>query len=433
MIRIKTVTKPIHSVVEDYNWHLRPERNKSNENISKDLKGILIINGVKVIYLNNSAYNYLNTFLHANKNHRLTIWRMALQNKIFPKRAQKDWERLYNDLIQASRGCCEGTGIEVKSDILCFSAPLRVDLALTYRCNNDCTHCYAGGDHQTDELNTEEWYQIIDKLHSFGVPQVIFTGGESLIRPDLEKLIAHAKGRKMITGLITNGRLLTKPRVKSLANAGLDFVQITVESIESKIHNQMVGIDESSGINALQETLEGVQNALNSSIRVTTNTTITRLNASTSVSTISKLIQSGVKRIGVNSIIRAQRGKNTDGISHKEMEKILPEIRQLCLQSNVEMLWFTPTCYQQLNPITLQLGVKSCSAASIVLAIEPTGRVIPCQSYFEGLGDARTDSFEDIWNHPLALEIREKRWVKDSCRGCAHFKACGGGCPLEVG
>lgn len=469
---------PLFANHQGFNWHLRLETHANERETSQgsgstdtlrnsirnspetsDIAGILIVNGVKVIHLNSTAYAYVKNFIQTDQNHRRTVWRMALGQGIGLKRAHADWEKLYADLLQASAGCCEGSGIQIRGDITHFTAPLRVDLALTYRCNNDCTHCYAGGHHETAELSAREWCSILDKLHAAGVPQVVFTGGESLLRPELEELVYHAKSLQMITGLITNGRLLTPARIASLSHAGLDFVQITVESVDPVIHNAMIGLpmnpDTSNRYdnlhnphsleclqdiqenfnnplsNAFAETMAGVQNALGSSLQVTTNTTITNKNAATIIATIQYLTDLGVKRIGINGLIRAERGKSTDGVAPDEMQAILTQVRDLCGERGVQMIWFTPGCYKLLNPISLQLDAKSCSAASIVLAIEPTGRVIPCQSYFEGLGDARTDSFAQIWNHPLALCIREKQWVKSGCRECRNFQACGGGCPLE--
>lgn len=433
MLPTKKENTPIYAVVEGCNWHLRQEVN-IHDQISSNKAGILIINGTKVIHLNSSAYSYIRTFLSSKLNHRYTIWRSSLRFGISLAKARHDWNNLFSSLTQASHGCCEGTDIQIlgNTEESSFSAPLRVDLATTYRCNNDCTHCYAGGHRETPELSTKEWMQIIEKLHRFGVPQIVFTGGESLLRDDLEDLIAYAKSRKMITGLITNGRLLTDKRVPNLVKAGLDFVQITVESLEPTVHNSMVGFTDWKETNPLEETFEGVINTLNSSLQVTTNTTITTENVGSVLPTVDHLIQMGIERIGINGIIRAHRGKKASGIDPQEMKKLLHKIRQQCLKHNTQMIWFTPTCYQQLNPISLELGVKSCSAASSVLTIEPTGRVLPCQSYFaEGLGNAVTDSFSEIWHHPLAHRLRNREWVHEGCRQCDHFTACGGGCPLE--
>ncbi|MBE3519968.1 MAG: radical SAM protein [Firmicutes bacterium] len=77
----------------------------------------------------------------------------------------------------------------------------------------------------------------------FGVPIPTFTGGEPLLREDLDELVAYAGKCGCVTGLITNGRLLTRDRVQALFRAGLDFTQITLESSDPKIHDGMTGVE----------------------------------------------------------------------------------------------------------------------------------------------------------------------------------------------
>ena len=113
--------------------------------------------------------------------------------------------------------------------------------------------------------------QIIGKAHKFEVPNIVFTGGESLMRDDLEELVAYAETLGIVTGLITNGRLLTKERVASLKKAGLDYVQITIESPDPAVHNAMCKP------RLFDETVAGIKNAVNE-IYTTTNTTITQAN-----------------------------------------------------------------------------------------------------------------------------------------------------------
>ncbi len=121
------------------------------------------------------------------------------------------------------------------------SAPYRMDLALTYRCNNDCAHCYNARERNFPELDTEHWNKILDKLWDLGVPHIVFTGGEATLRNDLPELIAHAESNGQITGLNTNARRLADMNyVQQLVEAGLDHVQITVESCDEQIHDEMV-------------------------------------------------------------------------------------------------------------------------------------------------------------------------------------------------
>ena len=121
------------------------------------------------------------------------------------------------------------------------SAPYRMDLAVTYRCNNDCPHCYNARVRTYPELDTKDWKKIIDQLWQINVPHLIFTGGEPTLREDLVDLIAYAEEKGQITGLNTNGRRLQdRIYLQSLIDAGLDHVQITLESHNPEIHDQMV-------------------------------------------------------------------------------------------------------------------------------------------------------------------------------------------------
>jgi len=79
-----------------------------------------------------------------------------------------------------------------------------MDLALTYRCNNNCYFCYTGGPQKVVELDTADWKQAIDILWDNGIPQIVFTAASRRYVKDLVELIDHAK--EFVTGLITNGR-----------------------------------------------------------------------------------------------------------------------------------------------------------------------------------------------------------------------------------
>ena len=65
------------------------------------------------------------------------------------------------------------------------------------------------------------------------------------------------------------------------------------------------------------------------------------------------------------------------------------------------------------------------------MCIEPDGAVIPCQSYYQPLGNLLQDPWDAIWNHDLALSLRERRDISPSCRECDLLQVCGGGCPLS--
>ena len=91
------------------------------------------------------------------------------------------------------------------------SAPYRMDLAITYRCQNDCAHCYNARPRSFPEQPAEAWKRMIDRLWDLGIPHVVFTGGEPTLRDDLPELVAYAESKGQITGLNTNGRRIAGP------------------------------------------------------------------------------------------------------------------------------------------------------------------------------------------------------------------------------
>jgi radical SAM protein with 4Fe4S-binding SPASM domain len=66
------------------------------------------------------------------------------------------------------------------------------------------------------------------------------------------------------------------------------------------------------------------------------------------------------------------------------------------------------------------------------MCLEPNGDVLACQSYYQPLGNLLNNTWDSIWNHPLAQSLRERKLLAEKCSGCALLPACGGGCPLMI-
>ncbi|HSV85295.1 MAG TPA: PqqD family peptide modification chaperone [Levilinea sp.] len=307
------------------------------------------------------------------------------------------------------------------------SAPYRMDLALTYRCQNDCAHCYNVRGRRPGELSTHEWRQALDRLWQIGVPHIVFTGGEPTLRPDLPDLIAHAEQNGQIVGLNTNARRLKDAQVlQQLVAAGLDHIQITLESHLPEVHDAMVG-----RAGAWQDTVAGIRNALNSPLFVMTNTTMLHHNAAGLAGTLDFLADLGVPTIGLNALIYSGSGLSAGtGLPESSLPPLLELARQRTSASGQQLIWYTPTQYCHFDPLLLDLGVKGCTAALYNMCIEPDGSVIPCQSYYQPLGSFLSDPWESIWRHDLAVSLRERKDAHPVCSGCVAFEQCGGGCPL---
>jgi radical SAM protein with 4Fe4S-binding SPASM domain len=398
-------------------------------------QGLLVINANTVLYLNETAAAHAFFFMRGMTTDEAVkeIRRMYRVNR---KAAKADHEKLIYTVstLAQTEEVCPISFLDVKSEAPFtheLSAPLRVDLALTFRCQNNCVHCYAGGPHETSELTTEQWKDVIDRLHQIGVFILTFTGGEPTLREDLPELLLYAQTKGIVTGLITNGRKLNdKTYVETLEKSGLDFVQVTLESHKPQVHDLVTATKGS-----WKETVAGIRNVIPTQIYTTTNTTLSTHNAPTFLETIAFLKKLGVAAFGCNSLIysgRASEIKEEFVLPLDTLRELLLKIQDRANQLGLKFLWYTPTQYCSLDPVELGLGVKSCTAAMINMCVGPNGDVYPCQSYFESLGNLLKDDWPKIWNHPLAVRIRKKEYAEPKCKDCPKLQLCGGGCPLEL-
>jgi radical SAM protein with 4Fe4S-binding SPASM domain len=162
-----------------------------------------------------------------------------------------------------------------------------------------------------------------------------------------------------------------------------------------------------------------------------TNTTMLRSNAPVLGETLDFLGRLGVPTIGLNALIYSGKGVTVDsGLAEAELAPLLELARQTTEAFNQRLIWYTPTQYCNFDPMSLELGIKGCTAALYNLCVEPDGAVLPCQSYYQPLGNLLADPWESIWNHELAVRLRERKLVMDKCHTCALLAECGGGCPL---
>jgi len=403
--------------------------------IEQDGQGVIVINANTVLHLNHTGTAFAYFFMQGMKREEV-VKKIRVMYRVKAEKAKADYEKLtytISTLAQTQKidpvTYLEIEKVEPFSHQ--YSAPLRMDLALTFRCQNDCVHCYSGGPHETPELTTIQWKSVIDKLSEIGVFIITFTGGEPTLREDLPELILYAENKGIVTGLITNGRKLKNASfVEVLEKSGLDFIQVTLESYKPAIHDSITG-DKGSW----SETVAGIKNAVNSRMYVSTNTTLNKKNANDFMSTIDFINGLDVDAFGCNSLIysgKAPAASQEFALSTDDLKTLLPKIRDKAHLLGLKFLWYTPTQYCHFDPVQLGLGIKTCTAAMINACVGPNGDVYPCQSYFESLGNILTDPWDKIWNNPLAVKIRDRDYVEQKCKDCSQLQVCGGGCPLEL-
>jgi len=417
-----------------YHYRFESEKEKSRVHlrIDADGHGTLIVNANQIMHLNPTATLLAWKILEGKRDEEI-IKVCAKKWNVKRDQLQNDLSTFHFQLSELIRpdGVCPIHDLELEVNMPFSarpSAPYRMDLAVTYRCNNDCAHCYNARERDFPELTTEQWFKILDQLWELGVPHIIFTGGEATLRNDLPELIHHAETNGQITGLNTNARRLADDKyLRQLIDAGLDHVQITVESCDEQIHDQMMRAK-----GAFKQTVHGLKNALASPLYVMTNTTMLKTNVHKIPDTLDFLADLGVPTVGLNALIYSGHALTVGtGLKENELQPILDMATRKTSERGQKLIWYTPTQYCEFDPTANNLGVKGCTAALYSMCIESNGNVLPCQSYYHPLGNMLSNSWDSIWNHKLSVQLRERKNLPAKCEACPVVAKCGGGCPLQ--
>ena len=365
------------------------------------------------------------------------ILRARPHDKALPSQLHSFFMDLSRTLDSALCDAYRSASLErVTFDLGYIALPVLSEVALTWRCNIKCLFCYASctcvGESTEDsgrtELPTGDVKRVLDIIrHDAEVPSVSFTGGEPVLRDDLAELVAYASGPlKMRVNLITNGTLISRKVAKALKRAGLASAQVSIESPDPDIHDRIVGVE-----GAFQASVDGLQALKRAGIPVHPHATLCRLNQHT-LPNMPRLAKSlGVDRFSLNMIIPAGRGIAEDlTVKYSEIEESVLEVQSAAAQAGVRFMWYSPTPMCLFNPVAHQLGNKGCSACEGLLSVDPYGRVLPCSSWKEPVGDLLEEGFRAVWFGEQGQSLREKRAAHPGCRDCEHFAVCHGACPL---
>ena len=328
----------------------------------------------------------------------------AAQNtrKVFPKARLSLLKNDLEEIIGTFKEYCKF-----------MNAPHRMDLMISsmekhgcWNCNQKCLHCYASGEKlsNVEELTTNEWKQVIDKLKDSMVPQLTFTGGEPTLRDDSVELIDYSKW--FVTRLNTNGILLSEKLCKELYNASLDSVQITFYSSSKELHNLLVGG------NHFDQTVEGIKNAVKSNLDVSCNTPLCSINKDY-LETIRFLKGLGVKYFSASGLIPSGNAKNEDStitkLSKEEITEIIKEAYEYCKENDLELSFTSPGWIDESELTKMKMVTPSCGACLSNMAIAPNGDVIPCQSWLfeDGFGNILDVEWKKIWNRKECKKRRK--------------------------
>jgi len=408
--------------------------------IHRDRTGLLFINATEAIYLPPTLAEMTKLVLDETPFDqavaRLGVFYPDVPAEILAGELQH-MEGIVTQLKRPTEGCrvCEVGLPQPAPFALRAQAPYKADLALHYACNNNCSHCYnEPGRRQMPSLPTDDWRQVLDKLLAIGVPYVIFTGGEPTLHPDLVGLVAYAENLGQITGLNTNGRRLADSGLAvNLVAAGLDHVQVTLNSHHRELHDRIVGAE------AFEETIAGIQCALDAGLHTLTNTTLISDNVDEALEMVDFLYELGIRTFAMNGMIHSGCGaRHPSALDERQLAPILEQVRDLATDYGMRFLWYTPTQYCRLSPVEMGLGLRCCNAAEYSVCIEPNGDVLPCQSYYVSAGNILRNPWEEIWDSELFRTFRfrrehpEQAGLPEQCWDCEQLSICGGGCPWSA-
>lgn len=129
----------------------------------------------------------------------------------------------------------------IRDKLFGLKTPTTCTLAITYRCQCKCVHCSADRfiDSSRRELTTDELKRVIDEAIGIGVTNVVFTGGEPMIRSDIYDLVAHVDKTKAHAMMFTNGWYLSEENAKKLADAGLHSLNISIDHLNAAVHDDL--------------------------------------------------------------------------------------------------------------------------------------------------------------------------------------------------
>jgi heme b synthase len=310
----------------------------------------------------------------------------------------------------------------------------------TRRCNLACLHCRAaaGSGPYPGELTTDEGITLLNDLAAMGQIVVIMTGGEPLLREDIDDLAAYGtrQGHRMV--MAVNGTLLTPQIAARLKDAGIQRLSISIDGATAASHDRLRGVE-----GAYDGALAGIAAAREAGLPFQINTTVTKANL-TELPAIHKLairLEAAAHHVFV--LVPMGRGEQLrdDLVSPEEYDQTL---RWLLERQREGRLFIKPTCAPQYyrlwrqdahargEKITaathgMEAMTKGCLGGQGFAFVSYKGEVQPC-GYLELVaGNIRETPLPEIWaNSELFKQLRAVDDYRGKCHSCQYRKVCGG-------
>lgn len=314
--------------------------------------------------------------------------------------------------------------------------PFLVAFNLTRRCNLNCAHCYldAGtrADGGADELSTAEVNGVLDEIAALSdETMVVLTGGEPLLRPDLEVIARHGAGLGLMVVVGTNGTSLDDKRVTGLQRAGVAGVGISLDSLKPNYHDGFRGKPGS-----WDRTMAAIDACRRGGLAFQIHFSVTDDNADEFEDMVAFAREAGAMVLNVFFLVCTGRGEQVTNISAETYDDVLRRVTRAAYEEKGLMvrakcaphfkrmaLELDPTW-----PITTAHGYEAggCLAGTRYCRVSPNGDVTPCPYMETTVGSVRQQGFATIWRDaPLFAQLRAPV-LEGRCGECEYTKVCGG-------
>ncbi len=315
-------------------------------------------------------------------------------------------------------------------------APYLIALNLTERCNLACDHCYLDAkilkEGATDELATAEIKTVLDDIATVGPEaMVVLTGGEPLLRKDIEELASHATSLGLMVVVGTNGVLLKPERIRQLQDAGVAGVGISVDSLNPEQHDAFRGRK-----GAWVKTMAAIDACVKAEMPFQLHFSATDETANEIDDMVAFARDSGAMVLNVFFMVCTGRGEKYSGISPEKYEAVLRRVAEAA--RNEKRLMVRAKCAPHFKRIAIEMDPEwpitsahgydagGCIAATRYARITPNGNVTPCPFMENSVGSVREKPFSEIWNDaPVLRELRAPK-LEGRCGACEYQQLCGG-------
>jgi len=331
------------------------------------------------------------------------------------------------------------------------ASPLVVIWEVTRACDLACVHCRASAVPKRDprELSTDEGRRLIRDLRGFGHPVFVLTGGDPLLRPDLEALVSAAAEAHFPVGLSPAGTpLLSHARLRRLRDVGLGSVSISLDGSSARVHDAFRRVPGS-----FETSLQGAGAAIALGLRLQINTTITRHNLADLPAIASLVAALEARRWTLFLLVPTGRATDDQQITAAESERVFDWLYELSVTAPFKIKTTEGPHYRR-------VVLQHRAATAPEPAMDPTaattavdrpggsggGRFVPGLNDGNGFlfisargdiqpsgflpltaGNVRTISPLEVYrNHPIFTALRDPDRLQGRCGRCEFRRICGG-------